>query len=483
MTSLAEEVDEQKRWIARGQRRLDAHHALLANEFDTPEGQHERVAVPLRRILGIAAAHVPHYRALFREKDLDPAIQDPFEVLAAMPVLQKAEVVTLGDRLVAEVFPEARDRIVAVTVSSGTTGRPTRISHSLASARILGVLKQREYRWFRFDPASTLGSIHIAAHLPRQSDGSLLRDGQVLQQAAWPTMSGVFATGRHFCFNVTNPVGQQLDFLRRLKPRYLLACPQSLELLALAAAPDWPSTSLEGLLAVSEPLTPGMRRHIKRSFASEVHQNYGLNEIGAVAVRCAAGRYHVHTENCHVEVLGDDGKPVAPGATGRLIVTALANTAMPLLRYDTGDLGVACDTLCPCGRTMPAFADVIGRYSTIAHLPPGTLESVAVLREAIAEMEPRLVRGLRQIQIHQYRDGRFELRVVTDEAVSPIFVRAAGTAWHAAARGGPLAIQRVEAIARSPGGTFQVFTSDFMPAFSPDAGKDDVSGEALAVLE
>ncbi len=472
MTTLAEEAAEQKRWIAQAHDKLDAYHALLANEFDTPESHRERVAVPLTRILRIAAQHVPHYRALFQSQGLNPALQDPFEVLGRMPLLSKNDVHAAGDRLVAEAFPEARDRIASVTQSSGTTGRPTRIQHSLASTRIFGVLKQREYRWFRFDPAETLASIRLPGQLPRRDDGGVLANGEVLRQPAWPYMSGLFDTGQHFCFNVTNPVERQLDFLRKLRPRYLLAYPESLEHMAFAAAPDWPAEPLKSVLAMSEQLTPGMRRHIARSFGVAVHQNYGLNEIGLVAVRCAAGRYHVHTENCLVEILDDAGKPVEPGAAGRLIVTALMNTAMPLLRYDSGDLAVACDAVCPCGRTMPAFGDVVGRYSRIAFLPPGTLERIGALRSAIEDMPAEAAHGLRQIQVHQYRDGRFELRVVGKTGST--FADAVRKAWPPGAQ---LTAIEVTEIPRPSGGKFQVFTSDFMPAF---VGGDEADDDTLS---
>ena len=49
----------------------------------------------------------------------------------------------------------------------------------------------------------------------------------------------------------------------------------------------------------------------------------------------------VHDENYLVEIVDDNNKPSAPGAYGRIIVTALANYAMPLLRYDTEDIAQA----------------------------------------------------------------------------------------------------------------------------------------------
>ena len=209
-----------------------------------------------------------------------------------------------------------------------------------------------------------------------------------------------------------------------------------------------------------------MRRHVTRSFGAPIQQNYGLNEVGLVAVRCEAGRYHVHAEHCHAEILDDAGKQVEAGKTGRIIVTSLTNTAMPLLRYDTGDLAEAVDGACPCGRTLPAFGEVAGRYSRIAFLPEGTLGLVGRLNAAIEKMPAQHAQGLRQVQIHQYRDHRFELRVAATAALPPEFERIVHAAWAPASAAGipPLTIVQVREIARPPGGKFQVFTSDFMPA-------------------
>ena len=143
---------------------------------------------------------------------------------------------------------------------------------------------------------------------------------------------------------------------------------------------------------------------------------------------------------------------------------------MPLLRYDTGDLAQAVDADCPCGRSLPAFGEVIGRYSRIAFLPEGTLGLVGAVSGAVEEMPAQHAQGLRQIQIHQYRDKRFELRVAATAPLPPAFEQIVQAAWAqtGVADTQPLAIVQVREIARPPGGKFQVFTSDFMPALKRD---------------
>jgi phenylacetate-CoA ligase len=126
---------------------------------------------------------------------------------------------------------------------------------------------------------------------------------------------------------------------------------------------------------------------------------------------------------------------------------------------------------CPCGRTLPSFGDLVGRYSRIAFLPEGTLQRVGALRTALEEMPAAAVRGLRQFQIHQFRDSSFEMRLLMASDLPAPLAEALTAAWREAAGAEfPLRVVRVDAIARSPGGKFQDFTSDFMPALTD---KDD----------
>jgi hypothetical protein len=81
------------------------------------------------------------------------------------------------------------------------------------------------------------------------------------------------------------------------------------------------------------------------------------------------------------------------------------------------------------------------------------------------EAPPELLRGLRQFQLHQYRDGRFELRLVmAGHAPSALLERLQG-AWPTLEGLPPASLQiiEVDSIPLPPGGKFQDFTSDFIP--------------------
>jgi len=464
MTSLEQERVEQQRWTACQKRPVPFLDALVEGEFQPADRIRDKQALALGRMLHFASECVPYYRDLFQKVWVDAEDANPFRVLESMPILSKLD---LQDRLTAlraERLPKGeRETIEAGT--SGTTGIPARVRHSMQSARMFSLLKQREYRWFRFDPAGTLALIRFPGSLPKRDDGTELPLGETMRLGGWPRVEADFVTGPALAFNIMNPPEERIAWLRANRPDHLLSVSEDLEHLAFAAGEERVAPTLKSVEAISDQMTPTMREHIERSFGCPIHQNYGLNEIGLVATRCDAGRYHVHSEHCIVEIIGPDGKSVAPGETGRLIITGLNNWVMPLLRYDADDLAIAVDGPCPCGRTLPSFGDVVGRYSRVAFLPDGTIIILEALRTAIRKQPRGMIRGLRQYQTHHRLDGSWEVRLVLREEMPERLADYLGETWSRilGAPCPPFTVKSVDAIERPPGGKFQDFTSEFFP--------------------
>ena len=62
---------------------------------------------------------------------------------------------------------------------------------------------------------------------------------------------------------------------------------------------------------------------------------------------------------------------VSFGERGRLLYTSLFNYAMPLIRYDVGDICVPSDELCSCGRGLPMIKHIEGRVDDFVKTPSG----------------------------------------------------------------------------------------------------------------
>jgi phenylacetate-CoA ligase len=461
MTSLAEEREEQLLWTSRLRRPMPVYDHLVDNEFRSTEEQHAQIVRKLGGMLRFAAGQVPYYRERLR-RSADVLHDDPTAALATVPILSKLDVMDAGRALLAERLP-AGEKIGSTWRSSGTTGRPISVLYSHRSGLMFNFLAQRSSRWHRLKPSGTFAELRIPSLLARHPDGRELRSDETDRRRTWRSMEH-FATGPYVAASVIASVEQLIDWLRREQPDYLMTYAETLELLARVSGDERPVDSLKAAVAISEQLTPSMRAYTERRFETPIHQVYGLMEFGLVGARCDAGRYHVHTEHCLVEILDENGHACAPGQTGRIVITTLTNVAMPLIRYDTGDLAEAVSGPCPCNRTLPSFGDIVGRYSRIAFLPPRTLAKVGALRDAIENMPTELGRDLREFQVHQFADQRMELRFVARSAPSEPFFEYLRAAWAKVADPGDLAMRRVDEIPRSQGGKTEVFTSDFMPA-------------------
>jgi phenylacetate-CoA ligase len=463
MTSLAEERAEQERWNVRLRRPRPQYDQLVENEFRSPEERSAWTAQKLRAMLRFAAREVPHYRDKLRGAGADAVQDDPMSALAALPILSKLDVMDSEHAFRAEHLPPGEQPGMAWR-SSGTTGRPISVLYSQGSGNMYNFLAQRSCRWQRLDPSGKFAEMRIPSLLPLP-DGQELAHNQSLSLHTWRGLEH-FSTGPYVCTSVMASVERRIEWLRRERPDYLMTYSETLELLARAAGDERPADSLKAVVAISEQLTPGMRVYVERRFGTPVHQVYGLMEFGLVGVRCDAGRYHVHSEHCLAEIVDESGRRCTPGQTGRIVITTLTNVAMPLIRYDTGDLAEAVSDPCPCNRTLPSFGDIVGRYSRIAFLPPNTLQKVMALREAIENMPIELARDLREFQVHQFADQRMELRYVARSRLPDAFFEHLRGEWAKAADPAEpvFTARRVDEIPRAPGGKTEVFTSDLMPA-------------------
>lgn len=106
-------------------------------------------------------------------------------------------------------------------------------------------------------------------------------------------------------------------------------------------------------ISIGELLTEPLRKrivdemhlHIMSQYANEENGIFGQNRPDA-----PGDVIHLINANCIVEILKMDcDEPAATGETGRVVVTDLTNRAMPMIRYDIGDIAEKIDAL-PSGR-------------------------------------------------------------------------------------------------------------------------------------
>ena len=234
MTSLAEERKAQAAWTARLRRSTPVYDWFLEREFESDDQRLARAEQALAKLLRFSAANVPHYRRLFRESGIDPDDPKISEVLPSLPILRKLDLRDNEPAFHAERLPDD-ERMGVVGKSSGTTGMPLCVLHTTRSNRMFYLLKQREYRWFRFDPGGTLALVRSPWTLLPKADGSRLTDREHYRMKEWAYVGQDFWTGPMVALSLLNSPENLISWLRSTAPDHLLVAAATLEHLALVA--------------------------------------------------------------------------------------------------------------------------------------------------------------------------------------------------------------------------------------------------------
>ena len=126
-------------------------------------------------------------------------------------------------------------------------------------------------------------------------------------------------------------------------------------------------TKINNIITQGSILFPHFRQTIETAFQSKVYDTYGGDGI-VISGQCDFGNYHVNDLGVIVEVVDDNYQPVPNGTLGRLLVTDLHNYAMPMIRYEIGDLGTKLDNKCECGGHYSLMKQPHGRDTDIIKL-------------------------------------------------------------------------------------------------------------------
>ncbi|MFD1162247.1 CoF synthetase [Hwangdonia seohaensis] len=99
--------------------------------------------------------------------------------------------------------------------------------------------------------------------------------------------------------------------------------------------------NLKSVIAISESLSPSTKKSLKKYFNVDTVSRYSNVENGIIAQQLPNTSYFViNSASYYVEILTlNSNRPVKLGEKGRIVITDLFNYCMPMIRYDTGDIG------------------------------------------------------------------------------------------------------------------------------------------------
>jgi phenylacetate-CoA ligase len=249
---------------------------------------------------------------------------------------------------------------------------------------MFSALGLRYHLWHRRDFSGK--NLHLTAMKPGET-GKRFK-GWVLGHKSGPALQ----------LNHALPANKLLQFLINEDPKYLQVHPSTLlEMIRLSEISGIKPKSLIEARVVSETLDPDLRAFCQRVWGIPITNNYSCEEMGIMALQCPEHEHlHVQSENCLIEVLGDDDIPCQPGEIGRTVITCLNNYASPLIRYEIGDMAEV-GSPCSCGRGMPVLNKIAGRVRNLVVLPSGQ-KATPVIGQIGKELKDLPVRQIQYIQ-------------------------------------------------------------------------------------
>lgn len=374
---------------------------LLRSERFSREELAEYRDEQLRRLIRHCYENVPYYAQMFRDLRITPQDIQTATDLEKLPVLTKETVQSQRERFYARNYLSKPCEIIH---TSGTTGTTLRIRVDTNGRRKNYAFFSRLKLWAGVDP------------LPRTATfaGRTIVPVATRRPPFWrynlPAKTLLFSS---YHLSEKN-LPAYLAKLRAWNPELIDSYPSSMETVAAyALANDIEGPRPRAIITSSETLRPDQREAVCRAFRTRVFDQYGCAEQACFISECERGTYHVHPEFGVTEFLPDSA--ASPESGYRIVATGFTNWAMPLLRYDMGDLAIPSRRRCDCGREFPVVEQLVGRMDDILIAPDGrrigrldpifkglqSIRRAQIVQESLRQIRVRIVPGVGFVPAHQ----------------------------------------------------------------------------------
>ena len=161
------------------------------------------------------------------------------------------------------------------------------------------------------------------------------------------------------------------------------------QVLALARREDVgqiPAGQIKSVLLAGDYAPSTVVKELTRIWGCRVFTAYTPTAMGyGGGVECEAlTGYHLREADHYYEIVDPmSGMTKAPGESGEIVVTTLTRTAMPLIRYRTGDMSRFLPDACSCGTVLGRMDKVRGRAREMVRLLAGDWLGIADIDEAL----------------------------------------------------------------------------------------------------
>lgn len=398
-------------------------------------------ALQLERINSVwhhAAAHVPYYRRLRRERGLPANFASLDEYRERMPLLER---MTVRDGH-AEFLSERR-RPGTWKRTGGSTGTPMSVYWEHEAHREMLRTRYRFYAAWDvdiFDRSACLWG-HAASFAPGVSG--------LVARVTQPVSDHLRDRLRLSAYQLApSDLGRHLRRLAAFRPSTLYGYSGAIYLTALEAERRGVRCdSLRLCVLTGEPAPPWMVAKIEAVFGVPAVVEYGSTECGAIAVEGPDRRIRVREDITAVETMPrDDGR-------FEIVVSTLNNPSFPLLRYAIADVTDA--PLDVPARGFAVLANIAGRCNDLLVTRDGGRLHASRL-DAFFKFESP---AIRLFHVRQHADGALAVSLELDRG-GAIDVASAEERISRLVGGYPVRIALVPRVPQTRAGKHRLVVSD-----------------------
>lgn len=335
-------------------------------EFSRPDEIKNIQNSLLKNHLDYISHNSPYYRRILNDFDINSIT---LENLISLPFTDKSAFEKHND----EILAVPTTKIVDIVLSSGTTGKPTRIMYT---ENDLQRLAYNEEKSFTGCGITSDDIVLLTCTIDRCFVAGLAY------------FLGVRALGATAIRNGLNSFESHAGIIQRMKPTAIVGVPSFLYKLGRflqSNGIDPQKANITKLVCIGEPLRDKklsllkIGEYLEETWGAKVFSTYASSETITTFCECTAQKGgHLHPELAIVEIVDKNGKVLQTGETGEVVVTPLSIEGMPLLRFKTGDVSFLIDKPCDCGLFSPRLGPILGRKKQMIKFRGTTLYPQAI---------------------------------------------------------------------------------------------------------
>jgi phenylacetate-CoA ligase len=312
---------------------------------------------------------------------------DPFELLRQIPPLSKQDVRLERARLYSTAGDSSAWRVASTT---GTTGEPVEVvldrqCREVETAVLADHLDKcvGPFEWRARD------FMHLVLHAGASSQTTRSPWNPAARVIKWNLLRAWQANDERF-----------LESLKHVEGNVITTMPSVAQLLCSRLSNSGVRVKPLLVLLSGETVEPDVVAQVSRVFNCPVTSIYTTTEAGVIGKVCGLSEsYHVERRSVFLEILDEEARAVGAGVEGEIVVTALENYAMPLIRYRTGDRGRWREDACTCCDPAPRFQLTTSRRPTRLISTSGAAVNVVRFAKLFASFD------LQRYSVHQEGDG------------------------------------------------------------------------------